>query len=97
MDRNPAAPRPFLLRICNFPNIPATNILENIALGILHVSPFKDLNARLLDEARYVEYIAKRYVIAVYDMRWREHPYYGDATGYDTEVDEIHVCHDIVC
>ena len=97
MDGNPAAPRPFFLRICDFPNVPATNILENIALGILHVSPFKNLNTRLLDEARYVEDIAERHVIAVYNMRRREHPYYGDATGYDAEVDEIHVCHDIVC
>ena len=58
--RNRAASRAVLVVLDGFPDIPATEIIDDIALRVFDFVPLEDLYTGFLDEAGYVENLPER-------------------------------------
>lgn len=81
------------------PDVPAAQIVYDVAHWILHLVPLHDWDARLRYEARQVEDLTKehrRKVIARKMPVGREHGEDCDAIGNVTEIDEVHQRHHVV-
>lgn len=81
----------------SFPEVPAAEVVYNVALGVLDLIPLEDLYARLFDETWDVEHLTERDDLCISaNVRRGKHGDDGDAFGEDAEVDEIRVGHHIV-
>ena len=92
-----ASSREVLSVLHRFPDVPTAEIIDYIALRIFNLVPLDHLDARLLNEARDIEYLPewnRRSVSA--NVGGREHRENGDTIGEGTEVDQVCVGHDII-
>lgn len=81
----------------SFPDIPAAEVVDDVAFRVLDVLPFENLDTRLGVETRDVEDLPEcdgGNMTA--NMGGGEHADDGYPVGKGAEVDEIRVCHDIV-
>lgn len=89
--------REMLVILDSFPNVPATQIVDNLAFWILHLVPLQERNTRLVHETRYVEDLPEGDRCGVTaNVRGREHCDDRDTIREYAQVYEVGIRHDIV-
>ena len=86
-----------LVVLDGLPDVPAADVVDGLALGVLDLEPLEQRQARLVAEALHVEHLAERdHARVPTDVRRREHRHDRHAVGDLAEVDEVHVGHHVV-
>ena len=91
-----AASGEVLVILHGFPDIPAPQIVYDLAARIFDVVPFQQWDPGLVDKALDIEDFAEGDDGCRRDVRRREHGDHGDAVGDYSKVYEINVGHNIV-
>ena len=96
--RRGAGSRMVLMVLDSFPDVPAPEIVDDVAVGVFYLVPFDDLDARVVDETGHVEDLSEGNGGGVSaDVGGSEHGDNGHTLGERAEVNQVGVSHNIVC